>query len=247
MLEDEFDLVVSTLDAVEKCLDHHIQVPMNEADLIQPSTVRDWEKNSAFVESLDNDSEKRLEQALDVGALLAGIRFLHDFVKTQEGELAVERAFDEGFVQLVSDDRGKRWAIPRFIWRDRIYHDLCPDKGDDVSIGIQIARYMLWAPPGFVANHWQEGHKWGSAIHEARHRFEAELDQRRQQLAAAIREAAVELAARGQAGTGNDNRMAAISSVAIFELIRLTIPDVTQAEVDNAIMQTLPYTGGPRH
>jgi hypothetical protein len=35
----------------------------------------------------------------------------------------------------------------------------------------------------------------------------------------------------------------AISSLAIFELVRLTVPDVTRDEVANIIMQSLPYMG----
>jgi hypothetical protein len=39
----------------------------------------------------------------------------------------------------------------------------------------------------------------------------------------------------------------AISAPAIFELVRLTIPDVTLDEIGDTIMQNLPYMGGPRH
>lgn len=40
--------------------------------------------------------------------------------------------------------------------------------------------------------------------------------------------------------------MLAISALAIFELVRVTIPNVTPDEVQDAIMQTLPYMGGHR-
>jgi hypothetical protein len=40
--------------------------------------------------------------------------------------------------------------------------------------------------------------------------------------------------------------MLAISALAIFELVRLTIPNVTPDEVQDTIMQTLPYRGGQR-
>src|SRR5215831_7891856 len=39
-------------------------------------------------------------------------------------------------------------------------------------------------------------------------------------------------------------KMLAISSRAIFERVRLTIPNVTLEEVQNTIMQSLPYKGG---
>ena len=38
----------------------------------------------------------------------------------------------------------------------------------------------------------------------------------------------------------------AISALAIFELVRLTIPNVTPDEVQDAIVQSLPYMGGRR-
>jgi hypothetical protein len=40
--------------------------------------------------------------------------------------------------------------------------------------------------------------------------------------------------------------MLAISAFAIFELVRLTIPNVTPDEVQDAVMQSLPYMGGRR-
>jgi hypothetical protein len=39
-------------------------------------------------------------------------------------------------------------------------------------------------------------------------------------------------------------QMLAIGALAIFELVRLTIPNVTPDEVQNVIMQSLPYSGG---
>jgi hypothetical protein len=224
---------------------------MNEDDLIPPSTIREWSDQPASREAVDA-GQQRLEQPLDVTALLAGIRFLHNFVKSEEGTLAVERAFDEGFVHGVPDASGKKWAIPRLIWRDHIYEDLCPGKSLDVSIGIQVARYMLWGPPDFLspdflANRAREkACNWDQAIREALRRFEAERKQRRQQLAEAIRGAAGELAAQAEPGCANDDGMVAMSSVEIFELVRLRIPDVTQGELNETIMQILPYMG-PRH
>ena len=40
--------------------------------------------------------------------------------------------------------------------------------------------------------------------------------------------------------------MLAISALAIFELVRLTIPNVTPNEVQDAIVQSFPYMGGQR-
>jgi hypothetical protein len=224
---------------------------MNEDESISPSTIREWVKNPAYIAAVNRGIEQWQEQPLDVGALLIGIRFLHDFVKTQEGKLVVKRALDEGFVELVSDgnDEANRYAIPHLLWLDRFYDDLCPSKGKDVSFGIQIARYMLWGPPGLHESCLRGGlpSSWDAGIREALCRFEGELGQRRQQLAEAIRGAARELAARGEPGCGNKNGLVAISSAEIFELIRLTIPDVTHAEVMETIWQTLPYMGGPRH
>jgi hypothetical protein len=41
--------------------------------------------------------------------------------------------------------------------------------------------------------------------------------------------------------------MLAISALAIFELVRRKIPDVTPDEINYTIMQSLPYVGGRRH
>ena len=41
-------------------------------------------------------------------------------------------------------------------------------------------------------------------------------------------------------------KMLLISSRAIFERVRLTIPNVTLEEVQDTIMQSLPYKGGRR-
>lgn len=40
--------------------------------------------------------------------------------------------------------------------------------------------------------------------------------------------------------------MLAISALAIFELVRLTVPNVTPDEVEKTIMHSLPYMGGQR-
>jgi hypothetical protein len=42
------------------------------------------------------------------------------------------------------------------------------------------------------------------------------------------------------------SEMLAIGALAIFELVRLTIPNVTPDEVQDTIMQSLPYMGGQR-
>jgi hypothetical protein len=224
---------------------------MNEDDLIPPNKIREWCKDPDHVEAV---SEQEFEQPLDVGGLLVGIRFLHNFVRTPEGRLAVKRALDEGFVQLVprGSEEDKLCVIPRLVWRDHVYDDLCPGKARDVSIGIQIARYMLWAPdflsPDFLANRkCGNAYKWDQAIREALRRFEAERKQRRQRLAKTIRRAARKLAVRSEPSYSHGDGMVAISGVEIFELVRLRIPDVTPAEVNETIMQTLPYMGGPLH
>jgi len=40
--------------------------------------------------------------------------------------------------------------------------------------------------------------------------------------------------------------MLAIRALAIFERVRLTIPNVTLEEIQDTIMQSLPYKGGRR-
>ena len=87
---------------------------------------------------------------LSVEALLAAIRFLHDYVATPEGEARVKAAYDAGFVELVPGDQPEKiYLVPRFIWPDRFYDELYPGEGYSVSMGIQVARYMLWGPLGF--------------------------------------------------------------------------------------------------
>ena len=84
-------------------------------------------------------------------------------------------------------------------------------------------------------------------ICDAVRRFEAEVKQRSRRLSKAIQETAVKLAVRRRHRSGNDEVMVAISSADIFPLVRLKFPNVTQAEIDDAIMHNLPYKGGLRH
>ena len=82
---------------------------LNDSDLIRPSTMRSWCENPANVEAVEEGAEETLEHSLNAEALLAGICFLHKFVKTRDGGLAVKQALDEGFVQMVpgeGDDTG---------------------------------------------------------------------------------------------------------------------------------------------
>jgi predicted alpha/beta-hydrolase family hydrolase len=111
-------------------------------------------------------------------------------------------------------------------------------------MGIQFARYMLWGPPGFVerATRRKGGTPWDPAVRKALRRFKAELKQRRQAVAAAIKAAALELAERAVREQGGEG-MLAISGRAIFERVRLTIPDATFAEVQGMITQSFPYMG----
>jgi hypothetical protein len=66
---------------------------------------------------------------------------------------------------------------------------------------------------------------------------------RRRTLIKAVQQAALELARTEGA---RQNQMLAISDLTIFERVRLTIPNVTLEEVQDAIMQSLPYMGGRR-
>jgi hypothetical protein len=104
---------------------------------------------------------------------------------------------------------------------------------------------MLWGPPGFVEHAMRKKARsaWAPAARKALRRFKAELKQRRQQLAAAINAAACKLAVRADREHDGD-AVLAIGAPDILEFVRLTIPDVTLTEVNETIMQTLPYMGG---
>ena len=72
----------------------------------------------------------------------------------------------------------------------------------------------------------------------------------------AVHDAAIELAVRRPTPEDDgrtfelypppkpNEKMVAVSSLAIFERVLLTIPNVTLEEVQDTIMQSLPYTGG---
>jgi hypothetical protein len=64
---------------------------------------------------------------------------------------------------------------------------------------------------------------------------------RRRILIEAVHDAAGELAA--EVGSTLPNPTVLISDLAIFERVRLTIPNVTRQEVRDAIMQSLPHVG----
>lgn len=158
------------------------EVVMKTDEPIPSRTIREWCKDSAYVDAVREGSEQLLQRPLEVDALLVGIRFLHNFVKTPRGELVVQKTLDEGFLQLVPGSDGTQvYGIPRLLWPDRFYDDLCPGKADHVSIGIQIARYMLWGPPNFFEKRRSDGRRWDSAVRKALNRFDAELRRRRRQ------------------------------------------------------------------
>ena len=68
---------------------------LNDSDLIPPSTMQSWFENSAYVEAVEEDSDATLKRPLNADAVLAGIRFLHKFVNTPDGQRAVKQALDE--------------------------------------------------------------------------------------------------------------------------------------------------------
>jgi hypothetical protein len=223
---------------------------LNDSNLIRPSTMRSWCENPAYVEAAEEGADKWLKRPLNADAVLAGIRFLHKFVDTPDGQRAVKQAFDEGFVQMVpgEGDDTRVYVIPRLIWRDRFYDDLAPGHGTSASMGIQFARYMLWGPPGFIerAMRRKGGTPWDPAVRKAIRCFKAEQKQRQQKLAGAITAAVRELAERAAREQGGGEGMLAISGRAIFEHVRWTIPDATFAEVSEETKRNVRYVG-PGH
>jgi hypothetical protein len=140
-------------------------------DPTPPSKIRELHEDPAYIEAAREGADEILQRPLNVDALLAGINFLHDFVQTPKGKRAVKRALGENFVHLMPGVHGTTWVIPRLLWRDSLYDGLSPGHGGDVSVGIQVARLMIWGPPGFHKKH--NGHSWDAAISEAINRFEA--------------------------------------------------------------------------
>ena len=222
----------------------------DDDEMVPPSAIQRWDKDPAYVDALEKGAKDLLKSPPDVDAILVGIRFLHNFAKTHEGERAVQRALDEGLVELVPGEAEDNdvYAVPRLLWRDTFYDDLCHGKGVDVSIGIAFARHMLWGPPELLTKpRGKLGPGWKRAIETALRRFEAEPNQKRQHLAEAIRVAAEELALRASRESSGGETMVAVSSEAIYELVRLRIPDVTLDEVGTTFRETFAYMGGLKH
>ena len=85
----------------------------------------------------------------NVEAILAGIRFIHDFARTSQGETAVKAAIEAGFFEVVLIEDEKALAVPRFIWPDSVFESLFPGHGFHVSYGVAVGRHLLWDKKDF--------------------------------------------------------------------------------------------------
>ena len=138
------------------------------------------------------------------------------------------------------------WKPPEMHWE----HVESPDAPFERITGPEAER-LLDAVERWIA----------SQQNSRRERAKMTQQSRRQLLMKAVRDAAIELARRGgqylpapmpdepvimasriESAT-DKSEMLAISALAIFDLVRLTIPNVTPDEVQDTIMQSLPYGG----
>jgi hypothetical protein len=114
---------------------------------IDPLEMLERLKNPEYL-ALVRSEEERLEP--NIAAILAGIRFIHDFSNTPEGKAAVEDALDAGFVHIVEGTEGKLHVVPRFIWPDYVYEDIFPGHSLDVAVGVAAGRHLLWGDPKMI-------------------------------------------------------------------------------------------------
>ena len=120
---------------------------------IAPETIREWEEDPVYtnatqdMESIDDETAK-----MNPDAILVGLRFIHEYVRSSEGKAEARAAIEAGFFHVLVGPATDTnvYAIPRLIWRDEVYEKLYPGEGFSVSFGVQLGRLMLWGPPGLL-------------------------------------------------------------------------------------------------
>jgi hypothetical protein len=117
-------------------LEHH--QPIDPLEMLERLEDPDY---VAFVES---EFEHRETQKPNVEAILAGIRFIHDFARTPQGETAAKAAIEAGFFEVVPIEDGIALAVPRFIWPDSVYDSVFPGHSFDVGCRVAAGRHLLW-------------------------------------------------------------------------------------------------------
>ena len=145
---------------------------------IDPAEVREWEEDASYVEAVKEGLDEDAAKA-SADAILVGIRFIHDYAKTPEGEAEVMAALRAGFFHTMPglDEDSSVYAVPRLIWPDPFYEKLYPGQSFSGSFGIQVGRRMLWGPPGLIDSRPRRERKNAPltrAIEEALRRFKRE-------------------------------------------------------------------------
>ena len=115
---------------------------------IDPLEMLELLEDPDYTARVRSEVEHRERLKPSVDAILAGIRFVHHFAQTPEGERAIEAATGAGFFESVPVEDGKVLAVPRFIWPDSVYEDLFPGHAFEVSYGVAVGRHLLWGDPG---------------------------------------------------------------------------------------------------
>jgi hypothetical protein len=154
------------------------EVMSNYTTPTDPDLVREWEEDPDYVEATTD--EKKIDEgmaSMTVDAVLAGIRFIHDYAETPGGDAEIDAAIEAGFFHILPSegDNNNVYALPHLLLPDAFYHKLCPGRSFGVSFGIQIDRYMLWGPPSMIERR-PTNDRTGRVIHEALRRFKRERE-----------------------------------------------------------------------
>jgi hypothetical protein len=144
-------------------LEHH--QPIDPLEMLERLEDPDY---VAFVESEFEHCETRKP---NVEAILAGIRFIHDFARTSQGKTAVKAAVEAGFFEIVLIEEGKALAVPRFIWPDSVYDSVFPGHSFDVSCGVAAGRHLLWGKEDYFDQVPSKGNALQEGILNAIRRF----------------------------------------------------------------------------
>jgi hypothetical protein len=107
---------------------------------IDPAEMLEMFDDPNYVRRVKSGAEQRERLKPNVDAILAGIRFIHDYAQTPEGEAATKSALEAGFFEIVPGEDGNVYTVPRFMWPDPFYDKLCPGHSFHVACGVAIGR-----------------------------------------------------------------------------------------------------------
>ena len=103
------------------------------------------------------------DQQLNAEAIYAAMAYLRDYAESPEGQAALRALLDEkaGKVDMLRavgaaagqavGEKASVYLRPKFEISDATKEEIYPGERDSIDAGIELARSMIWGPPGFAA------------------------------------------------------------------------------------------------